>query len=57
MVILIWKFLKSFSLALFPTDFGLSYAKKGELLPYIIKVINYIIFPVARLVIEYLPGR
>ena len=26
------------SLALLETDFGLSYAKKGELLPYIIKV-------------------
>ena len=29
---------KIVSLALIYTDFGLSYAKKGELLPYIIKV-------------------
>lgn len=41
-VIFEFKITRSFSLALASTDFGLSFAKKGELLPYIIKVVIFI---------------
>lgn len=42
LVIFEFKITRSFSLALASTDFGLSFAKKGELLPYIIKVVIFI---------------